>query len=111
MSSLLQRRAEDILARFHLARRPVVIEFAGTPKAGKTTTISQVQAFLKRCGFRVRVVVERASVCPIRDKKHSNFNVWTASTTLAQILEYTQDPPGPEDPQILILDRGIFDAL
>jgi predicted NUDIX family phosphoesterase len=111
MSTLLQQRAEDILARFHLARRPVVIEFAGTPKAGKTTTISQIQAFLKRCGFRVRVVVERASVCPIRDKKHSNFNVWTASTTLAQILEYTQDPPGPEDPQILILDRGLFDAL
>lgn len=87
------------------------MEFAGTPKAGKTTTISQIQAFLKRCGFRVKVVVERASVCPIRDKKHPNFNVWTACTTLAQILENTQEPPGPEDPQILILDRGIFDSI
>jgi predicted NUDIX family phosphoesterase len=111
MASELQKRAEDILGRFHLARRPIVLEFAGTPKAGKTTTISQITAFLKRCGFRVKVVVERASVCPIRDKKHSNFNVWTACTTLAQILENTQEPPGPEDPQVLILDRGIFDSI
>ncbi|HVR08919.1 MAG TPA: NUDIX domain-containing protein, partial [Thermoanaerobaculia bacterium] len=38
-------------------------------------------------------------------------NVWTACTTLAQVLESTQEPPGPEDPQILILDRGLFDSL
>ena len=59
------------------ARKPIVVEFAGVPKAGKTSTIGQVVAFFKRCGFRVEVVVERASVCPIRDKKHSDFNVWT----------------------------------
>lgn len=111
MASELQQRAEKILDRFESVRRPIVFEFAGTPKAGKTTIIGQVQTFLKRCGFRVKVVVERASVCPIRDKKHSNFNVWTACTTLAQILENTQEPPGPEDPQILILDRGIFDSI
>ena len=55
--------------------------------------------------------MERASICPIRDKKHFNFNVWTACTTLAQILEKTQNPPRPEDPHILILDRGLFDSI
>lgn len=110
--SRLQVRAEKLAERFkEKARRPVVIEFAGLPKAGKTTTLGQVHAFLKRCGFRVEVVVERASVCPIRDKKHANFNVWTACTTLSQVLENTQTPPRPEDPDILILDRGIFDSL
>jgi predicted NUDIX family phosphoesterase len=88
-----------------------VIEFAGVPKAGKTTTLNAVHGFLKRCGFRVEVVVERASVCPIRDKKHFNFNVWTAATSLAQILEKTQEPPSQSDPEILILDRGLFDSL
>lgn len=108
----LQCRAENAAERFKsTARNPIIIEFAGLPKAGKTTTLSHVQAFLRRCGFRVEVVVERASVCPIRDKKHSNFNVWTACTTLSQILEKTQSPPRPGDPDILILDRGIFDAL
>ncbi len=110
--SELQVRAEKCAERFRAnSRRPVVIELAGLPKAGKTTTLSQVQSFLKRCGFRVEVVIERASVCPIRDKKHANFNVWTACTTLSQILQQTQTPPRPEDPDILILDRGLFDSV
>ena len=83
----------------------------GVPKAGKTTTLGQIHAFLKRCGFHVEVVVERASICPIRDKKHFNFNIWTACTTLSQILEKTQSPPRPDDPDILILDRGLFDSI
>ena len=88
MKSVLQVRAESLAEEFKKkGRRPVVIEFAGAPKAGKTTTLSTLQAFLKRCGFKVEVVIERASVCPIRDKKHANFNIWTACTTLAQILE------------------------
>lgn len=112
MKSQLQERAEEAAQRFKTdARRPIVIEFAGVPKAGKTSTISQLQTFLKRCGFRVKVVVERASVCPIVDKRHSTFNVWTACTTLSQILENTQEPPRPDDPQVLILDRGTFDAI
>jgi predicted NUDIX family phosphoesterase len=108
----LQIRAETASAKFKLkARRPVVIEFAGVPKAGKTTTLNTIHGFLKRCGFRVETVIGRASVCPIRDKKHFNFNVWTACTSLAQILEKTQEPPSVTDPEILILDRGLFDSL
>ena len=75
MKSSLKKRTEAAAARFNGARKPVVMEFAGVPKAGKTSTLGQVQAFLKRCGFRVEVVVERASICPIRDKKHASFNV------------------------------------
>jgi len=108
----LQTRAESLASDFKvMGRRPVVIEFAGTPKAGKTTTLNTLLSFLKRCGFKVEVVVERASVCPIRDKKHANFNVWTACTTLAQILEKTQNPPHVDDPDVLILDRGLFDSV
>ena len=111
MKSPLQTRAENAVKKFDNARKPVVFEFAGVPKAGKTTTLNALQAFLNRCGFRVQVVVERASVCPIRDKQDPNFNVWTACTTLAQILEKTQIPPHEDDPHILILDRGLFDSI
>ena len=111
MKSALQARAEDARKRFNGARKPIVLEFAGVPKAGKTTTLGQIQTFLKRCGFRVEVVVERASVCPIRDKKHANFNIWTACTTLSKILEKTQTPAQADDPDVLILDRGLFDAV
>ena len=112
MKSNLQIRAEQAAGQFeNKARTPIVVEFAGVPKAGKTTTLTHVQTFFKRCGFRTDIVIERASVCPIRDKKHANFNVWTACTTLSQILEKTQNPPRPDDPQILFLDRGIFDSI
>lgn len=105
-------RARDASTRFeNQARKPIVIEFAGCPKAGKTSTIGQVVAFFKRTGFKIEVVIERASVCPIRDKKHANFNVWTGCTTLANLLEKTQEPPSPDAPQILILDRGLFDSI
>ena len=112
MKSELQKRAEGLANRFlDNLRKPIVIEFAGVPKAGKTTILTQVYSFLKRCGFHPEIVVERASMCPIRDKKHSNFNVWTACTTLSQILDKTQEPPLDGDPNILILDRGLFDSI
>lgn len=107
-----QIKAEELAALFKTrGRKPIVLEFAGVPKAGKSTALGQIQTFLRRCGFRVEVVVERASVCPIRDKKHFNFNIWTAITTLSQILEKTQSPPRADDPDILILDRGLFDSI
>jgi predicted NUDIX family phosphoesterase len=110
--SSLQVLAEQLAVEFRAARRPtMVVEFAGVPKAGKTSTLNHVYAFLRRCGFKCEIVVERASVCPIRDKKHFNFNVWTACTTLSQLLDKTQNPPRVDDPDILFLDRGLFDAV
>ena len=110
--SELQIKAEKMAVQFRAAQRPaLVVEFAGVPKAGKTTTLNHVYAFLRRCGFKCEIIVERASVCPIRDKKHFNFNIWTACTTLSQLLEKTQTPPRGDDPDILFLDRGVFDAL
>ncbi len=108
----LQQRAETLSAAFRQSKRPaLVVEFAGVPKAGKTSTLSQVYSFLRRCGFRCEIVVERASICPIRDKKHFNFNIWTACMSLSQLLEKTQNPPHEGDPDILFLDRGIFDSI
>jgi len=111
MKLKLQARAEAAARRFASARRPLVFEFAGVPRAGKTSTIQSLQKFLKQCGFGVEVVKEKASECPIRDKQHSNFNVWTACATLNDLLEKTQNPPKQGDPDILLLDRGLFDSV
>jgi predicted NUDIX family phosphoesterase len=111
MKTPLQARAETAAKNFNTARKPIVFEFAGVPKAGKTSTLNALHSFLKRCGFKVEVVIEKASICPIRDKHHFNFNVWTACSTLLQLLERTQIPPRDGEPDILILDRGLFDAL
>jgi hypothetical protein len=111
MKTELQIRAENAAVGFYGARKPVIFEFAGVPGAGKTSTLNALQAFLKRCGFRVEIVIDRTSLCPIRNKTHPHFDVWAACNTLTQILEKTQRPPGLDDPDILILDRGLFDAL
>ena len=88
------------------ARRPFVLEITGTPKAGKTTLISMVEGFLKTCGWKVHVMKERASECPLPMKGHFFFNTWTTGTMLAGLLDAVD-----RDYDLVILDRGLFDAL
>ena len=50
----LEEMASDILKlkQERELRRPILIEFSGTPKSGKTTTISSLNLFLKRNVFK-----------------------------------------------------------
>lgn len=96
-------------------RRPLVIEFCGSPKAGKTSSIAALNIFLKRNGFRTSVLTERASVCPISDKQSPVFNTWTCTATINEINEKIDAANAAtskdENIDIVICDRGIFDAL
>jgi len=47
------------------ARRAFVVEFAGTPKAGKSTSVATIKQFFEQCGFRVHLLKERAADCPL----------------------------------------------
>ena len=107
----LQKIAESVLSLKSERRqkRPIVIEFSGSPKAGKTSCINSLELFLKRNGFTVRIVQERASVCPVSNKQSPMFNLWTACTSLAGLIGTLEDKKNPVD--VLILDRGVFDAL
>lgn len=107
----LQFLAETVhaLKEQHRQKHPIVIEFSGSPKAGKTSSINSLELFLKRNGFKVKVVQERASVCPVTDKQSPMFNIWTACMSLAGMLGTLEDKSSNID--VLILDRGIFDAL
>jgi putative protein kinase ArgK-like GTPase of G3E family len=71
------RRTRDLLK---FARRAFVLEFAGTPKSGKSTSVEAVRHFFSRNGFRVRVLAERAAMCPIPMKGHlfSTLGAWLA---------------------------------
>lgn len=103
----LERKASRILTLLGRKRRPFFIEFAGTPKSGKTTTLNAVAMFLKRNGFRVRVYLERASVAPLLDKGTAAFNTWVTCATLTGMIEALED----EKLHVFILDRGLFDGL
>jgi hypothetical protein len=105
----LEANAEKLRSQFDsgVPKRPLIIEFSGLPKAGKTRTISVLELFLKRNGFKVDVFIERASVAPIRTKGHLNFNTWVSCASLQGMLEALSKP----ELDVFILDRGVFDAL
>lgn len=107
----LQELAKSVrdLKNNHRQKRPIVIEFSGSPKAGKTSCINSLELFLKRNGFTVQIIQERASVCPVSDKQSPMFNFWTACMSLAGLVGTLENKKNNVD--VLILDRGIFDSL
>lgn len=109
----LEELASEVLKlkKLHRQRRPIVIEFCGSPKAGKTSCINSLNIFLKRNGFKTSVLSERASVSPISDKHNPIFNVWTCTSAINEINEKMDRARNGEEIDIIISDRGIFDAL
>lgn len=107
----LKKAANEVkeITNDYRKRRPIVIEFSGSPKAGKTSCINSLKQFLKRNGFEVEVIQERASVCPVYDKHSPMFNIWTACTSISGLLGILENKKISCD--VVILDRGIFDAL
>jgi hypothetical protein len=107
----LEKQAEIILdaKRKVLARRPIVIEFSGTPKSGKSSCISSLDIFLRRNNFNTKVLTERASVCPIENKFDPLFNVWNGCAGINQLSEIVSNRP--RDYDVIIMDRGFYDSL
>ncbi len=108
----LEKLAEEILSMKNIVRqrRPIVIEFCGSPKSGKSSCINSLNLFLKRNGFKTGIVTEQASICPIKDKHNPTFNTWTVNSTISE-LNALLDPRRSEQLDIVICDRAIFDAL
>lgn len=96
------------LKRERRPTKPLLIEFCGSPKAGKTSCINSLTIFLKRNGFKVKVMTERASVCPVPSKLDPFFNIWTSTSAIAEMAE---NLTVNKDLDVLIADRGLFDAL
>jgi thymidylate kinase len=86
--------------------RRLVVEFAGTPRAGKTSAMRGLALRLEAGGHQVRLVEERAVASPVPNRQHPHFNLWTATTTSALMLEAMY-----ADADVVLVDRGLFDAL
>jgi len=86
--------------------RALVVEFAGTPKAGKTTALDSLRTVLRNRGYKVGVVEEQAPSSPVRGKRDKDFNVWTVATTVARMVEAVH-----VDKDIVLVDRGVLDAM
>jgi predicted NUDIX family phosphoesterase/thymidylate kinase len=102
-----EKLANDIRLNLFTRKRPLIIEFTGSPKSGKTTAINSLSLFFRRNNIPLYVITERASICPIPNKKFPEFNIWTGCTSLAELLRCKYDKTN----SVIILDRGIFDSL
>jgi predicted NUDIX family phosphoesterase/thymidylate kinase len=109
--SALERLASEVLElkRRSRPRRPIVIEFCGSPKSGKTSCINSLIIFLKRNGFRTKLLAERASVCPINEKFDPLFNLWTSCSAIIELAERLANDRQTLD--VIVSDRGVFDGL
>jgi len=107
----LQVKASAVLKlkNKYIPRRPIIIEFAGCPKSGKTSCINSLAMFLRRNKFRTRILTERASTCPIIGKHDPLFNTWTMASTVIELSEIIAN--NSKDYDVIILDRGFFDSL
>lgn len=86
--------------------RPFFIEITGTPSAGKTTTIKELDKFLRRKGFRVWMPQEGAEVIRHISRSIPLYNLRTCLYALAHLIDEAQG----HKYDIVIFDRCIFDA-
>ena len=91
-------------------RSPIFVEFAGTPKSGKSTCIDTINHFFRRVGYKVLAPTEGVSKrTPYYLKENLvAFNAWSATYALTHILEGRY---GADEYNLVIMDRGLFDAL
>jgi len=109
----LRERAQNVLKLLRSEdselRLPLFIEFAGSPKSGKSSIIGIVCHFFSRIGFYAVQPVEGASIRTppsLRDDWLA-FNAWSGCYALRHIIE---DSHGESPPELVFLDRGLFDA-
>ena len=94
------------------AWRPVVLEFSGIPRAGKTRCIKAVKEFLEYFGWKVLAPQEGAFLSPQELKQRKElilFNILAVSHALTSLIDgiFVRR----ENYAAILLDRGLFDAV
>lgn len=89
-----------------VSRKPFMVEFSGTPEAGKTTTINTVANIMRNANYRVIVLRQSAESLPDEIAKGTfQANMWMHFITQAGLLKAVH-----ADADIALIDRGIVDS-
>ena len=87
--------------------KPLVIEFTGTPNAGKTTLIKFLADLLESMGYKVEIKQEDAEIVPsCIPKKTWERNLWITQGQIQSLLETKFSSA-----DIILFDRGFYDSL
>ncbi len=112
--NLFEQRAQAILrylksdVRYgeHFLPRPFFIELTGSPSAGKTTTITELDKFFRRQGFRVLRPQEGAEVIRHIERTTPLYNIRTGLYALQLLIDFSHG----HQYDVVIFDRCIFDV-
>lgn len=106
----LSERARDVLESKPKWQRPTCVEFAGTPKSGKSSCIESVAHFFRRHDYRVLAPTEGAAKrTPYYLKADLlHYNAWSACYSLMSLLDGRHSA---DEYHLVFLDRGPFDSL
>lgn len=89
-------------------QKPFIVEFTGTPEAGKTTTIDLVEQKLLNLGYTVKVYPESAekskNIFPKSEYAKLDSKLWMYLDTLKNIAEAPY-----QNYDIILFDRGAID--
>lgn len=96
----------DVRFNEKLLRRPYLFEFTGTPSAGKTTTITELDKFFRRMGFRVLRPQEGAEVVRHIERTTPIYNIRTATYALNLLVDIAHG----HQYDVVLFDRCLFDA-
>lgn len=89
-------------------RKPFIVEFTGTPEAGKTTVINILYKELQKLGYKVKLYPESAENSPkFFPKNCIEAKLWINFDTSKHVLE----APFLSDYDIILFDRGAIDRM
>lgn len=89
-------------------RKPFIVEFTGTPEAGKTSTLKLLYKKLSKLGYKVKVYPESAENTPNFFPKGSlEISLWRNFDIAKHLLE----AQFLSDYDIVLFDRGAFDGI
>lgn len=107
IAKLLDGLRLDLRRNMQPPSRPFTVEFDGMPSSGKTTIIRALDKYFRHNGWRVFPPPEGAQVIRhIPRASLAQYNIRTALYSIQKIMDVSYTHMY----DILLLDRGIFDA-
>ena len=92
--------------------KPFVIEFSGTPRTGKTTTINNLYDFFKKGGFNVSLIEEFTTSKYYKEhfkKEFDQMNLGDGNIAILEEVHKQLEETLSQDQDIVLIDRSIND--
>lgn len=102
-------KAQKVL-RANRTRLPYVVEFAGLPKAGKTTIMRRTVRALERLGLNCSTVSEAATT-KIHRSHRSDLLAFNVLCTIENIRSLIVESKRRGSVDVCVMDRGVTDSL